>query len=126
MTEFSLCRLCTLENFSGSIALITSIIGLFPQVYKSYRTKSTIDVSMLMLVNFLVCSIAWTIHGVCTNSTFVVYSNVVGIILSSVSIWQKILYDKKFPQTQANRGKSLSGSAAIVDEEQIGNRREGY
>jgi MtN3 and saliva related transmembrane protein len=84
----------TLENFSGGIALATSIIGLFPQVYKSYKTKSTEDVSMIMLINYLVCSIAWIIHGACTNSEFVVYSNVVGSILSVISIAQKIVYDK--------------------------------
>jgi MtN3 and saliva related transmembrane protein len=84
----------TLENLSGTLALITSIIGLFPQVYKSYRTKSTDDVSMIMLVNYLVCSIAWIIHGIYTNSKFVVYSNVVGSILAGISIVQKIVYDK--------------------------------
>jgi MtN3 and saliva related transmembrane protein len=85
----------TLENFSGSVALVTSIIGLFPQVYKSYRTKSTEDISMLMLVNYLVCSIAWIIHGIYTNSKFVVYSNVVGSVLAGISIIQKVVYDKK-------------------------------
>ncbi|MDR1551252.1 MAG: hypothetical protein LBS14_01050 [Holosporaceae bacterium] len=85
---------CSLENFSGTIALITSIVGLLPQVYKSYRTKSTADISMLMLMNYLVCSLAWTIHGICSGSVFVVYSNVVGTILSIAAIAQKVVYDK--------------------------------
>ncbi|MDR0632054.1 MAG: hypothetical protein LBF54_02350 [Holosporaceae bacterium] len=84
----------TLENLSGSVALVTSIIGLFPQVYKSYRTKSTVDISMIMLINYLVCSLAWIVHGMCTNSAFVVYSNVVGTVLSCISIFQKVIYDK--------------------------------
>jgi MtN3 and saliva related transmembrane protein len=86
--------LCTVENLSGGVALVTSIIGLFPQVYKSYRTKSTIDISMIMLINYLVCSIAWIIHGISTNAAFVIYSYSVGTILSGVSIIQKIVYDK--------------------------------
>jgi MtN3 and saliva related transmembrane protein len=85
---------CTLENLSGIVATVTSIVGLFPQVYKSYRTKSTADVSMAMLVNYLICSIAWVAHGVCSGSTFVVYSNVVGAMLSCLSIIQKVTYDK--------------------------------
>jgi MtN3 and saliva related transmembrane protein len=85
----------TFENLSGCIALVTSIIGLFPQVYKSYKTKSTEDISMIMLVNYLVCSIAWIVHGICTNSRFVIYSNVVGTILAAISIIQKAIYDKK-------------------------------
>jgi MtN3 and saliva related transmembrane protein len=84
----------TIEAISGSAALVTSIIGLFPQVYKSYKTKSTEDISMVMLVNYLVCSIAWIIHGVFTNSKFVIYSNVVGTIVSAISVMQKIIYDE--------------------------------
>jgi MtN3 and saliva related transmembrane protein len=82
------------ENLSGGVALITSIIGLFPQVYKSYKTRSTMDVSMIMLANYLVCSVAWIIHGLYTGSKFVVYSNIIGTILSMVSIVQKFVYDK--------------------------------
>ncbi|WP_410520906.1 PQ-loop domain-containing transporter [Candidatus Tisiphia endosymbiont of Sialis lutaria] len=31
----------SIEEFFGYIALITSLIGLLPQVYKAYITKST-------------------------------------------------------------------------------------
>jgi len=86
----------TLESLSGSIALITSIIGLFPQVYKSYKTKSTADVSMVMLVNYLICCVAWFIYGICTFSSFVIYSNIVGTILAAVSVIQKVIYDKYY------------------------------
>ncbi|MDR0968811.1 MAG: hypothetical protein LBL99_04265 [Holosporaceae bacterium] len=86
--------LFTLENISGGIAMVTSIIGLSPQVYKSYKTKSAEDVSMIMLINYLVCSVAWIIHGVCAGSEFVVYSNVIGTVLSCVSIIQKVVYDR--------------------------------
>jgi MtN3 and saliva related transmembrane protein len=84
-----------IENISGFIALITSLIGLLPQVYKSYKIKSTEDISMLMLINYLICSIAWVIHGLCQNSNFVVWSNIVGTIISIISIAQKQYYDKR-------------------------------
>ncbi|MES2215151.1 MAG: SemiSWEET family transporter [Pseudomonadota bacterium] len=84
-----------IEIFFGYIALITSLIGLLPQVYKAYITKSTHDISMIMLVNYLVCSMAWIIHGLCQSSTFVVISNVVGGIIGIVSIIQKRYYDAK-------------------------------
>ncbi|MDR0677300.1 MAG: PQ-loop repeat-containing protein [Holosporaceae bacterium] len=82
-----------LENLSGSIASFTSIIGLLPQIYKSYRIKSTGDVSMLMMVNYFICSIAWIIHGSYVKSDFIVYSNVSSLILSGVAIGQKRIYD---------------------------------
>ncbi len=83
-----------IENFFGTAALITSIIGLLPQVYKSFKTKSTDDLSMVMLMNYLVCSLSWIMYGICMKSMFVVWSNVVGLITSSVSILMKRKYDK--------------------------------
>ena len=77
----------------GLIATITSFIGLLPQVYKTYKVKSAQDVSMLMLSNYLICSIAWIIYGSLTDSSFVVYSNIVGLIVSLISILQKRYYD---------------------------------
>jgi MtN3 and saliva related transmembrane protein len=96
----SLQSFCTLEFLSGSVALVTSIIGLFPQVYKSYQTKSTDDISMIMLINYLVCSLAWIVHGVYTDSKFVIYSNIIGSILSGISIAQKTIYDRKNSRKQ--------------------------
>lgn len=83
-----------IENFFGTIALITSIIGLLPQIYKSFKTKSTNDISMIMLLNYFVCSVSWIVYGICTNSSFVIWSNIVGLITSLISIIQKKHYDK--------------------------------
>jgi MtN3 and saliva related transmembrane protein len=82
----------TIVNFCGLIATITSIIGLLPQIYKTYQTKSAEDVSMIMLANYLVCSLAWVIYGIGTHSNFVTYSNIVGLITSVISICQKRYY----------------------------------
>jgi MtN3 and saliva related transmembrane protein len=84
----------TVENLSGTVAAITSLIGLLPQVYKSYQTKSTADVSMAMLVNYLICSVAWVIYGICTDAKPVLYSNIIGTAISFISIVQKAVYDK--------------------------------
>ncbi|MDR2107018.1 MAG: hypothetical protein LBO73_00625 [Holosporaceae bacterium] len=91
---FELRYFFTAENLSGTVAAIASLIGLFPQVYKSYKTKSTVDVSMGMLINYLVCSVAWVIYGACTDSKFVLFSNIVGTIISLISVVQKRIYDR--------------------------------
>lgn len=80
---------------SGTIAFITSFIGLLPQIYKALKTKSTQDVSMLMLVNYLCCSLAWIIYGGYTDSMFVLSSNVIGLLTSLILILQKQYYDAK-------------------------------
>lgn len=80
--------------FFGIIATVTSLIGLLPQIYKSMKTRSTDDVSMLMLVNYAVCSVAWIVYGLSTASLFVTLSNIVGLATSLVSIAQKYYFDK--------------------------------
>lgn len=82
-------------NISGFIASITSIIGLTPQIYKTYKTKSAHDLSSLMLWNYFICSLAWIIYGTYTDSSFVTYSNIIGLISSIISIIQKKYYDAR-------------------------------
>ncbi|NSX83034.1 hypothetical protein GOM44_00615 [Wolbachia endosymbiont of Atemnus politus] len=84
-----------IEEFFGLIALITSLIGLLPQIYKAYITKLTRDVSMLMLVNYLICSLSWIGYSVYQDSTFVMLSNIAGLVISIISIIQKCYYDAK-------------------------------
>ncbi|MFP3022143.1 MAG: SemiSWEET family sugar transporter [Wolbachia sp.] len=79
----------------GFIALISSLVGLLPQVYKSYVTKITCNISMLMLVNFVVCSFSWLIYGLYEGLTFIVLSNIVGLIINLTLIIQKCYYDAK-------------------------------
>lgn len=83
-------------EFFGYIALITAIIGLLPQVIKSYRTRSTDDISMIMLLNYFIGSVAWIIHGLSINSNFVVWSNILGGAVSLISIVQKLKYDNRY------------------------------
>lgn len=81
--------------FSGIIAFITSFIGLLPQIIKSLKTKSTQDLSMIMLINYLICSVAWIIYGSSTDSFFVISANVVGLIVSLLLILLKRHYDAR-------------------------------
>lgn len=83
------------ENIAGSIAFITSVVGLFPQVFKAIQTKSTQDVSMMMLINYFICSAAWIIYGGYVSSGFVLFSNVIGLLGSVLLIFLKINYDRK-------------------------------
>jgi len=48
-----------------------------------------------MLINYLICSLAWIIYGSYTDSMFVLVSNVVGLLSSIILIIQKKLYDAR-------------------------------
>lgn len=83
------------QSFFGYIAFITSLIGLLPQVYKAYLTKSTIDISLGMLINYLVCSLAWIAYSYYEQTFIVLLSNLVGLVVCLISIMQKYYYDKR-------------------------------
>lgn len=83
-----------LENISGLIAFLTSLIGLIPQIYKAYISKSTKDLSMIYLINYLICSISWVVYGILTESPYVFLSNIFGGGTCVFLIIQKYKYDK--------------------------------
>lgn len=85
-----------IENIFGSLAFITSVIGLFPQIIKAIKTRSTQDISMWMLINFNVCSFAWIIYGAYSNSWYVQLSNILGLLSGLLLIFLKIYYDQTF------------------------------
>jgi thiamine pyrophosphokinase len=50
---------------------------------------------MVMLVNYAICSASWIVYGAKTGSGFVIWSNIIGLSASGVSIIQKYKYDKR-------------------------------
>jgi MtN3 and saliva related transmembrane protein len=78
----------------GAIASITSVIGFFPQIYKNHKTRSVEDISFLMLLNFLVCSLAWMVYGVLTDSYYVLGTNMACLCASSLLIGQKMYFQR--------------------------------
>ncbi|MDR1112853.1 MAG: hypothetical protein LBL18_03740 [Bacteroidales bacterium] len=83
------------SNFFGTVAFLLSCIGLIPQIWKSFKTKSTEDISILMLINYLVCSVCWIVYGCYVKSHPVIWSNVAMLVTSFISIVQKYYYDRK-------------------------------
>lgn len=78
----------------GYIALTTTIIGLMPQIYKTYKTKSAKDLSLLMLWNCFVCATSWLIYGIIVKDKMVTISNILALGTSIILIVQKNKYDK--------------------------------
>lgn len=78
----------------GIIASVTSVISLIPQIIKSYKTKSVCDLSTLMIVNFLISSISWTLYGILINAISIWITNFIMVIFSMILINFKFRYDK--------------------------------
>lgn len=77
------------------VASATSIISLVPQIFQTYRTKSAKDLSLLMLINFLICSLSWIVYGCLTNMWTVLATNVVMTIFSVILIVFKVRFTPK-------------------------------
>ena len=80
-------------NLFGVIAFITSTIGLLPQLVKALRIRSTHDISMAMLINYFICSLSWIIYGSFMHASFVIGSNIFGVLSSCMLIFFKWHYD---------------------------------
>lgn len=69
----------------GIIALITTLISFFPQAIKAYRTKSAKDISMIGMLNAVICALSWIIYGYLIKDSIVVLSNA-SMLISSLYI----------------------------------------
>lgn len=81
-----------LLKFFGLMAFITSTISLFPQIIKTYQSKSAADLSALMLLNFFICSVCWLCYGLMTNDLAVWLTNLVMVICSLILGYLKLKY----------------------------------
>ena len=77
-----------LVEIIGSLAAFTSTISLLPQIIKAHRTRSTDDLSIGMLLIFLLTSLLWAIYGLMIASYAVLIANVLMVLFS---VWMLTL-----------------------------------
>ena len=66
----------------GYIAGILVVISLLPQAIKSWKTKSTKDISLLRYVIYVTGLILWIIYALIINNGPVAVMNSIGLILA--------------------------------------------
>ena len=76
----------------GMLAATLTTISFFPQVYKTWKTKSTEGLSLTMYLVFLAGVILWLIYGIYLKSSPMIIANLVTAILSLYLIVMKIKY----------------------------------
>ena len=77
----------------GLIAGILTTIAFLPQLIKSWRTKSTHDVSLAMFVVLCTGILLWIIYGILINSFPVIVANVVTFVIAILILILKIRYE---------------------------------
>lgn len=83
-----------MENIEilGFVAAILTTGAYVPQVYKTWKLKSTKDISFSMYVVMLTGVVLWLIYGISLNSLPIILANIVTAILLLFVIVLKFKY----------------------------------
>ena len=82
-----------IDLFGFSAALLTTI-AFIPQLYKTWKTKSAEDVSLIMLILFITGLTCWIIYGLKIHSIPILVANIITFIFNFSILILKITYRK--------------------------------
>lgn len=77
-----------LGYFAGSLV----VLSLLPQIIKSWRTKSTRDISLARYVTYIAGLILWVTYAILIKNGPVAFMNSLGLILASSILYLKLKY----------------------------------
>jgi MtN3 and saliva related transmembrane protein len=76
----------------GYAAGLIGLVALLPQIYKSWKTKSTKDLSLKQYLLSATGVALWLIYGILISSSPMIWINVIGLFLGLIMITLKIEY----------------------------------
>ena len=76
----------------GLLAGALTTIAFLPQVLKTWRTKSTEDISAVMFITFCLGLFLWLIYGLLINSLPIIFANALTLIFSSIILYFKFRF----------------------------------
>lgn len=85
----------TAVEMAGHLGSILSSITFMPQVYKTWKSKSAGDLSMLMMSIVFISTIVWLIYGIGNNLWPVIICNGIICVLSLLLIYFKLTFTAK-------------------------------
>lgn len=72
-------------SFANAVAILAPIVNciqLFPQLYKSYKTKHVEDLSLYSLCLLLLTSVLWLLHGYFIQDTSLMTAGVISVTVN--------------------------------------------
>jgi MtN3 and saliva related transmembrane protein len=82
----------TFIDILGYVAGTISTLVFLPQVIKTWKTKSTKDISLLMFLFATSSVILWLVYGILINNGSIIYTNSAILVLSSIMLYLKLKY----------------------------------
>ncbi len=76
----------------GLLAGTLTTVAFFPQLLKTWRTKSAADVSLGMLVTFCIGVFLWLVYGLLLGALPIIAANVVTLVLAGLILALKLRY----------------------------------
>ena len=74
----------------GLVAAVLTTSAFIPQVYKIYKEKSAVGISLTMYLIFFVGLSLWLLYGYLVGSISIVIANGVTLILAAIIIYYKL------------------------------------
>ncbi|MBX7124679.1 MAG: SemiSWEET transporter [Cyclobacteriaceae bacterium] len=78
------------EKLIGLLAGFFTTVSFLPQVFKTWKTKSAGDLSMVMLAVYVTGVAGWMVYGIVRHDFPVILWNAITLALSSVLIYFKV------------------------------------
>ncbi len=92
-TKFLYMQLIT--DIIGYAAATVGTILMLPQVYKSYRTRRVDDISMAMVIVYIVNCTLWEIYGWLLDSMPIILCNLIALVIAFVQLYLKLRLGSK-------------------------------
>jgi MtN3 and saliva related transmembrane protein len=83
-----------LELIVGTLAPLINCVQLFPQLYKTYKTKSVKDLSFYSILLILLTNILWLLHGYFIFDYSLIVGGIVSIIINISLLIMYLMYKK--------------------------------
>lgn len=76
----------------GIAAGSLTTLAFIPQVIRTWRTRSTHDISLVMFLLFNTGLVLWLIYGVRIGSWPIIIANILTLVLAGVILYFKLRY----------------------------------
>ncbi|MBF0167392.1 MAG: SemiSWEET transporter [Alphaproteobacteria bacterium] len=79
-----------LTDMIGTLAGTLTTLSFLPQVVKTWKSRSTRDISLSMFLAFTTGVGLWLVYGILIGSWPVILSNIVTLILAGIILFLKL------------------------------------
>jgi MtN3 and saliva related transmembrane protein len=82
----------TVINIVGIVSLVSSLLYRFPQIYRTYKTRSAADISIYMLVIQNISYVGYIVYGVLVWDWIYIISSLLSLLQNTTIIAMRRYY----------------------------------